>query len=73
MQKNEDAQAAFQRVVEIDPEGAKGYFNLAVQLESVGQAQAALAAFQRFIGLSVDQGLEQQRQYAAKAVERLGN
>ena len=73
MQKNEDALAAFQRVVEIDPEGAKGYFNLAVQLERAGQDQAALVAFQRFLELSADQGLEEQRRYAAEAVQRLGD
>lgn len=73
MQEDQQALDAFQRVIEIDPQGASGYFNLAVHLESSGQTAAARDAFERFLALSVDQGLEEQREYAAEAVRRLGD
>jgi superkiller protein 3 len=66
-----EALAAFRRVVEIDPKGARGYYNLAVQLERMRRPAEALAAYEDFLSRAVEDELAAERQQAATAIERL--
>ena len=57
--------------MEIDPEGARGYFNLAVLLERMKRNDEALRTFQKFMSLSLEGGYTRERKHAAEAIGRL--
>ena len=70
MGRNEEALQAFSKVVGIDPEGARGYFNLAVQLERMDRTEEALSAYERFMSLSSEELFPRERQRASSAIAR---
>ena len=66
-----EALAAFHRVVEIDPDGARGYFNLAVQLERMRRPTEAAAAYEDFLIRAEGAEFSTERARAVAAIEQL--
>jgi tetratricopeptide (TPR) repeat protein len=69
--KNDEALAAFQEVVRIEPEMAPGYLNLAIHLERMKRFPEALRVYEKFMDLSSDDGFARERAVAHAAIKRL--
>jgi Flp pilus assembly protein TadD len=69
--RHPEALAAFGRVVEIDPDGARGYYNLAVQLDRMRRPAEAAAAYEDFLSRAMGDELSAERVQATTAIERL--
>jgi tetratricopeptide (TPR) repeat protein len=69
--KEGEALRYFRQAVTLDPEIPSVIFNLAAQLEHMGQSKEALQTYNRFMELSAGKEFNEQRQRAVETIKRL--
>jgi ribosomal protein S12 methylthiotransferase accessory factor len=62
--EHEQAVAAFQRVIDLDPTSAIDYANLGVNLEALGEPQKAVECYR--MALTLDPGIEFARSHLTR-------
>ena len=70
--RDDEALQAFRKVVELDREEPRGFFNLAVELDRTGARDEALALYRRFLDISTDAEFPRERARAGEALKAPG-
>ena len=71
LKDDEKAVQYFKEAIKMQPQNPPGYFNLAVQLERIGETNEAIATYKRFLELTSGKGFVRLRKRATDSINKL--